>query len=69
MDAKATLNVSYVKSIIIQTDSNTIIISEPDEVEICSKPFYDYRFYGPGSLQQFQITGILDPKQVKILET
>ena len=68
MDAKVPLNISYVKSIIIQTDSNTIIISEPDEVEICSEPLYQYILYNRDKLQ-FEITGILDPEQVKVLET
>jgi hypothetical protein len=66
---KTPLSVSYVKSIIIQTNSNTIIISEPDQVALCSEPFYDYKLYDPNSLRQFEITGILNPKQVEIVKT
>ena len=66
MDAKATLKVSYIKSIIIQTDSNTIIILHPDEVEIHSEPLYDeYKLYN-WDRQQFTITGISSLEQIKI---
>ena len=66
---KTPLSVSYVKSIIIQTNSNTIIISEPDEVKICSEPLYnEYKLDNRDKLL-FEITGILNPKQIEIVKT